>query len=250
MYCAKCGTENKDDAVLCSKCGKEISDKAEILAGRNVRVSPVSKKPSNWWYVLPLFLGLIGGIIGYFALRNKNKAAARNMLIIGLVTVAIVPVAMAISYHLFGLTRGITVGSGSMLPHIQIGDIIFIQSVDRKEIITYQTGRQTNYSSFGDYGDVILYNPRGREGSAPLLHRAMYYVNQDEPMWPGGPLAPHAGYITKGDNNRTNAAYDQQGSISPSNPVKKEWVIGVAWVGRPWLGCVSLILRGNYVCFK
>jgi len=50
---------------------------------------------------------------------------------------------------------------------------------------------------------------------------------------------PQAGYITKGDNN---AAYDQQGSISPRLPVKKEWVIGKATFYRvPLLGCISLI---------
>ncbi|HEY6586179.1 MAG TPA: S26 family signal peptidase, partial [Candidatus Methanoperedens sp.] len=141
--------------------------------------------------------------------------------------------------------------SGSMIPHIQIGDIIFVESIDRTEIITNEAGKKMNYLSFDEYGDVILYKPRGMEETTPIIHRAMYFVNESEPMWPGGPLAPHAGYITKGDNSRTNAAYDQQGSISPGNPVKKEWVIGKARFGRvPLLGCISLIPRGNFACFK
>ena len=148
-------------------------------------------------------------------------------------------------------TPMVAVESGSMIPHIQIGDIIFIQSIDRTEITTYEDGKKSGYSSFNEYGDVILYKSRGREGSTPIIHRAMYYVEEGEPMWPGGPLAPHAGYITKGDNNKTNAAYDQQGSISPRLPVKKEWVIGKARFYRvPLLGCISLIPRGNFACFK
>lgn len=72
----------------------------------------------------------------------------------------------------------------------------------------------------------------------------MYYVEKGEPMWADGPPAPHAGYITKGDNPKTNPLYDQQGSISAYQPVKKEWVIGVARFYRvPFVGYVSLLPR-------
>lgn len=183
---------------------------------------------------------------------EENESFWAGLLKDFLFVLAVVVIFAAVSKIAMGLyTPMVAVESGSMIPHIQIGDIIFVQSIDRTEIITYQAGRQTNYSSFSEYGDVILYKPLGREGVTPIIHRAMYYVNQSEPMWPGGPRAPHAGYITKGDNGRTNAAYDQQGSISPGIPVKKEWVIGVARFGRiPWLGCISLIPRGNFACFN
>lgn len=169
-----------------------------------------------------------------------------------LFVLAVVVIFASVSKIAMGLyTPMVAVESGSMIPHIQIGDIIFVQSLDRTEIITYQTGKQTNYSSFSEYGDVILYKRLGIEGGTPIIHRAMYYVNQSEPMWPGGPQAPHAGYITKGDNTKTNAAYDQQGSISPGIPVKKEWVIGVArFRPIPIIGCVSLTLRANLACFQ
>lgn len=148
-------------------------------------------------------------------------------------------------------TPMVAVESGSMIPHIQIGDIIFVESVDRTEIITNEAGKEIDYKSFEEYGDVILYKPRGIEETTPIIHRAMYFVNKSDPMWPGGPLAPHAGYITKGDNSKTNAAFDQQGSISPGLPIKKEWIIGKAIFTRiPILGCISLIPRGNLACFK
>lgn len=145
----------------------------------------------------------------------------------------------------------VAVESGSMIPNIEIGDIILVESIDRTEIITNNEGREINYRSFDDYGDVILYKPRGRDELTPIIHRAMYFVNKSDPMWPGGPLAPYEGYITKGDNKRTNAAYDQQGSISPGLPIKKEWVIGKAIFTRiPLLGCISLVPRGNLACFQ
>lgn len=138
-----------------------------------------------------------------------------------------------------------------MMPHIRIGDYIFIKSTDRTKIITYNEGKEMGYSTFDEYGDVILYKPRGREDITPIIHRAMYYVEEGRPMWPGGPSAPFAGYITKGDNQKTNPAYDQQGSISQHIPVKPEWVIGVARFDRiPLLGCVPLALRGIFTCYE
>jgi signal peptidase len=138
----------------------------------------------------------------------------------------------------------VAVESGSMIPHIQIGDIIFVESIDRTNITTYEVGEQNGYTSFGEPGDVILYRPYGKEGATPIIHRAMYYVEKGEPMWADGPPAPHAGYITKGDNPKTNPLYDQQGSISAYQPVKKEWIIGVARFYRvPLVGYVSLLPR-------
>ena len=137
-----------------------------------------------------------------------------------------------------------------MMPHIQIGDYIFVINVDRTKIITYKEGREMGYSTFDEYGDVILFKPHGKDSVTPIIHSAMYYVEKGEPMWESDPPAPYAGYITKGDNLKTNPSYDQQGSISYMQPVKKEWVIGVALFDRiPLLGCASLASRGIFTCF-
>ncbi len=169
-----------------------------------------------------------------------------------LFVIIVVAIFASISYIALGrFSPMVAVESKSMVPHLNIGDIIFIESPDRSKIITYEDGEKTGYSSFGYYGDVILYMRSGNEESTPIIHRAMYYVNKGEPMWPGGPSAPYAGYITKGDNNNTNPLYDQQGSVSYLQPVKKEWVIGVArFRPVPLIGCVSLTMRGNLACFN
>ncbi len=182
--------------------------------------------------------------------RSDNFLAGllRDVLFV----IAVVVVFSSVSQIALGLwTPMVAVESGSMIPHIQIGDIILVESADRKEVITYMEGKQSNYTSFDNYGDVILYRPYGREEVTPIIHRAMYYIEKGEPMWNGGPPAPHAGYITKGDNSKTNPSFDQQGSISYLQPVKKEWVIGAARFTRvPILGCISLIPRGNLACLK
>lgn len=159
--------------------------------------------------------------------------------------ISVVAIFASVSQIALGLWAPmVAVESGSMIPHIQIGDIIIVESVERTQIISFEEGKKTDYKSFDDYGDVILYRPYGREGVTPIIHRAMYYVEKGEPMWAGGSPAPHAGYITKGDNTNTNPSYDQQGSISYLQPIKKDWVIGVARFYRvPVLGYVSLIPR-------
>lgn len=149
---------------------------------------------------------------------------------------------MILSKLIFGLwTPMVAVESGSMEPHMQVGDIIFIKNADRVNIITNEDGKNSSYKSFEEYGNVILYRPYGEEGVTPIIHRAMYWVEAGEPMWEGGPSAPYAGYITKGDNVVTNQHYDQEGQISYLMPVKEEWVIGVAQYRIPYLGYIRLL---------
>ena len=47
------------------------------------------RQRSNWWYLLPIFLGIIGGIIGYFALRNDDRQKAKKCLYLALILGAI-----------------------------------------------------------------------------------------------------------------------------------------------------------------
>ena len=41
---------------------------------------------SRMWYVLPIFLGIIGGVIAWFALRSTDGALAKNCVIVGLIS--------------------------------------------------------------------------------------------------------------------------------------------------------------------
>ena len=42
------------------------------------------KSRSNFWFLLPIFLGLIGGIIAYFVLRSDDPKKAKNCLYLGI----------------------------------------------------------------------------------------------------------------------------------------------------------------------
>ncbi len=43
------------------------------------------KPRSNLWFLLPIFLGLIGGVIAYFVLRHDDPRKAKNCLYLAMV---------------------------------------------------------------------------------------------------------------------------------------------------------------------
>ncbi|WP_435359974.1 S26 family signal peptidase [Haloarchaeobius sp. DFWS5] len=158
----------------------------------------------------------------------------------------------------------VAVESGSMEPHMYKNDLVFIVddqrypgngAVEGTGVVTHRIGEQdTGYWSFGDYGNVIIYQPYGDERATPIIHRAMFYVEEGENWYDkanesylnsgassceaianGACPAPHAGFITKGDNNPT---YDQV--ATQSNIVRPDWVRGKAKVRIPWLGWIRL----------
>ena len=42
------------------------------------------RKRSAAWYLLPIFIGVIGGIIGYFAVRHDDPSLAKKLLYVGI----------------------------------------------------------------------------------------------------------------------------------------------------------------------
>jgi len=155
----------------------------------------------------------------------------------------------------------VAIESGSMEPNMDVNDLVFVMETERFQpaeaegetgIVTAETGAETGYSNYGGYGDVIVFEPDGNENRTPVIHRAMFWVDEGENWYDranqeflGGAdsceeiaacRAPHAGFITKGDNNPT---YDQAGN-GEFVPVKPEWVVGTAEVRLPRLGWLRL----------
>jgi len=60
-----------------------------MLAGSDQEVSrPYQTRKSRWWYLLPIFLSVIGGIIAYLVLKDDDRALAKNCLYLGIILTA------------------------------------------------------------------------------------------------------------------------------------------------------------------
>ena len=47
------------------------------------------RRRSRWWFLLPIFFQVIGGIIAYYVLRQDDPVKSRNCLYLGTVLTAI-----------------------------------------------------------------------------------------------------------------------------------------------------------------
>ena len=65
----------------------------------------------------------------------------------------------------------------SQLGAIDTGDMVLVKDVDRPDdVITYMEGVVNGHRTYGDFGDVIVYKKNGDDGSTPIIHRAMVYL--------------------------------------------------------------------------
>jgi signal peptidase len=194
-------------------------------------------------------------------IRRIATATGGPLLVIRETTLSVGAV-VAVGLLLFAISGVwppmVAVESGSMDPHMQKGDLVFITDTDRfapdaavndTGVVTHETGSEVGYRKFGGYGSVVVYDDPG-SGGPPVIHRAQFWVDAGENWYdradpdhisadsceslPNCP-APHAGFVTKGD---ANGQYDQVNGIS--EPVKPEWIVGTARVRIPYLGWVRL----------
>jgi hypothetical protein len=56
------------------------------------------KGPSKAWYLLPIFLGIIGGLIMFFVIKDEDRNMAKKGLILGIILTA---VGVVLSFVLF-----------------------------------------------------------------------------------------------------------------------------------------------------
>ncbi|WP_256685589.1 S26 family signal peptidase [Halococcus qingdaonensis] len=181
-------------------------------------------------------------------------------------SVAIVAIVGLLLFAISGLWPPmVAIESPSMEPHMERGDLVFLMEEHRfpggaayngTGVVPYQAGAAADYKEFSEYGDVIVYQPDGSTQKTPIIHRARFWVNDSENWYAkaneeylagadsceelANCPAPHAGFVTKGDNN---GLYDQvdTGDGPISSPVKSDWVTGTAELRIPWLGRIRLL---------
>ena len=163
---------------------------------------------------------------------------------------------------------------------IDTGDIVLIRDPSKETIVTYVEGYKTGYSTFGDYGSVIIYN-RGNDQN-PVIHRAILWLDYNDGVWSApslkdfddwyfiddndpshtktdwtnitgtlficgtsismSSLSPQSGYLTKGDNN---SRFDQPSIID--HLVTPDEIRSIPVMEIPWLGTLKILINnGGY----
>ncbi len=210
-------------------------------------------------------------------------------LIVGVILVAILASPAAIMLYSGTWPPVFAVESMSMehssnwtVGTINVGDIVLVKNIDDNpaNVVTYVNGRDTGHSTYGEYGDVILYQAPTNE---IIIHRAMFYLswNNGKPVVSGytgqswikvtqnyvviedagythrnlivylSNLVNKTGFITVGDYNLAHsqlynssenayAAADQ--NVFGYNPASVSGIVGVAYFQVPWLGLIKLNL--------
>lgn len=194
----------------------------------------------------------------WFIRSDDNRVVFIRTVLMSVIVVGLIGVVL---FSITGLWPPmVSVESGSMEPQMERGDLIvtvenhrYAPDYAQQGVVTGEIGERKQETKFGEYGDVIIYYPDGSSVRTPVIHRAMFWVNESE-NWvkKANPAylpaencseilncpAPHSGFITKGD---ANPYYDQTSEIS--SPVKSEWVRGTAEVRIPYLGYIRLLVR-------
>lgn len=135
----------------------------------------------------------------------------------------------------------VAVESGSMLPEMQIGDIVFVAATDRfGPLVTAEEGMDSGHISFGHPGDVVIFRPNGDDSLHPIIHRALTKIDADTAEEELAFENPHGGIITKGDNNPVIDQVTMHPGIGRIEPVRDEWIVGKAVFSIPLVGYLPL----------
>jgi hypothetical protein len=92
VLCGNCGFDMVEGSdKICPKCAFQTSPNSENPEIDNVseQSAIISTSRSKWWYLLPIFVSIIGGTIAYFVLKKSDPKLAKKCLIVGLIMMAI-----------------------------------------------------------------------------------------------------------------------------------------------------------------
>jgi len=103
-FCPNCGKEVPPQVAFCRNCGYSL--------GLGQNAARPTEDVSMLYWLLPFFFALIGGIIAYLVVKDRNRQTANYMLIFGLVWSVVGAIALVITFAFFtGLIGGLTASS-------------------------------------------------------------------------------------------------------------------------------------------
>ncbi len=222
----------------------------------------------------------------------------RRMVFVLIAVVAIIVGGYATLITYTGMSTPFSVVMSQSMQHdpdrsdlgcIDTGDVVVVKNKANATIESYVVGTNTGYSTFGDYGSVIIYERNS--SSNPVIHRAIVWLdwNSNTNTWSSEELKDYkgtwyctvngmeendyndlqgvltfkdltqskktvninlsnleksSGYLTLGDNPKTNLSFDQVSGII-SHPISYDDIRSVPFAEIPWLGTIKLLINGN-----
>lgn len=158
--------------------------------------------------VLPVaIMARLNNMFNYYELRKikSSKYSRRKLIIYTFITIALF-VIVTLTSGLFTY-QALTIGSGSMSPKIEKGDIVILKKVKKSELKTINKG------------DVLVYN----HDDKIIVHRVVEILNANG----------QTSFITKGDNNDTKDSW----------VIKEDEVIGTVKLKIKYLGMPTVALN-------
>ena len=136
-FCTSCGAALRSGADFCGKCGTKVEqgysnpqpaykntrqeafeeyendyvDRAGGNSNPQPRYNnsqgngPYGGKPSAVWWLLPIFLSWLGGIIAWLGVKDRDPRMAKNCLILSII-LTVVPIAIMLLIVFIGLLPG------------------------------------------------------------------------------------------------------------------------------------------------
>lgn len=209
---------------------------------------------------------------------NEKISIIRDIIVAFLVVFILLMILWSYTGQWLGAPM-VAIESGSMMHldegfgrfgFIDAGDMVLLVKVNEKnDILTRGSnlgGEKARglggFQTYGDYGDVIIYKKYGKTNEDQIIHRAICWIDYNEDktysvkeygiedvnsitineLGLNNYRPSHSGFITQGDNPKTNDRCDQAGGIC-SEPIKTEWITGKARFELPWIGTINLLFN-------
>ncbi|EGP94040.1 signal peptidase I [Nitrosarchaeum koreense] len=202
-FCTKCGSELSMGDSFCTKCGNPVSP--DLPEEKNTMKR---QQRSPFWYLLPIFLGVLGGVAAYLILKNNDYQKAKRSLFLGII-LTLIPVFIVISFEVVYGTQNpfYVIASGSMIPVLEVYDIVVIQGhvpfeeIEVDDIIVFNHPSGHDRVIVHRVASIIDDNPKTirtkGDANPASIPGTDFPITQDEYIGKVSYVIPQAGYVTQ-----------------------------------------------------
>ena len=95
LFCNNCGSKILENTQFCTECGSSLNNSPQTNSSTQSQYPIQGGKPSAAWYLLPIFFSVIGGIISWACIRDRDPHMAKNNLILGIL-LTVIPIIIGV----------------------------------------------------------------------------------------------------------------------------------------------------------